>query len=118
MRKEIMYQLHNHKVSSHLGIAKTLKKLRQRFYWPGHKQDVTRWVTECKICEAVNSSLNPLKAPLKHQTVYGKLERIAIDIVVTGTTSEKGNKRERVRECILKAQVPDVSMRPPLCTRR
>ena len=23
---------------------------------------------------------------------------------------------ERERECILKAQVPDVSMRPPLCT--
>ena len=23
---------------------------------------------------------------------------------------------ERQRECILKAQVPDVSMRPPLCT--
>lgn len=42
MRKEILFMLHNHKSSGHLGIAKTLKKLRQRFYWPGFKADTER----------------------------------------------------------------------------
>ena len=46
LRKEILYMLHSHKTSSHLGVAKTLGKLRQRFYWPGHKADVERWCTK------------------------------------------------------------------------
>lgn len=74
-----------------MGIAKTLGKLRQRFYWPGHKADVERWCTSCKSCEAINSSLNPKRAPLQPMPVYGRLERIACDIIVTGTTTERGN---------------------------
>ena len=33
-----------------------------------------------------------------------------------GKTKRVNLVRERERECILKAQVPDVSMCPPLCT--
>jgi transposase InsO family protein len=91
LRKDILHLLHSHKTSGHLGIAKTLGKLRQRFYWPGHKSDVIRWCTQCKICERVNISLNPKRAPLQSKPVYGRMERVAIDIMNASVESENGN---------------------------
>ena len=73
MRKEILHQLHAHKTSGHLGIAKTLGKLRQRFYWPGHKADVERWCTSCRTCEAINSSLNPKRDKMPVTVSYGDI---------------------------------------------
>lgn len=90
LRKEILHMLHSHKTSGHLGIAKTLGKLRMRFYWPGHKADVERWCTKCKVCESVNASLNPKRAPLTQKTVYRRMDRIALDIMGPLPTSEQG----------------------------
>ena len=33
LRHEVLQQLHNTKTSGHLGVAKTLGRIRQRFYW-------------------------------------------------------------------------------------
>ncbi len=91
LRKEILHLLHSHKTSGHLGITKTLGKLRQRFYWPGHKADVERWCKECKACEKVNISLNPKRAPLQPKPVYRRMDRVACDIMGPLPESEKGN---------------------------
>jgi transposase InsO family protein/ribosomal protein L21E len=91
LRMEILHLLHSHKSASHLGITKTLGKLRQRFYWPGYKADVARWCKECKVCDSVNSSLNPKKAPLQPKPVYGKMDRIACDLMGPVVTSSAGN---------------------------
>ena len=91
LREEILYMLHSHKSAGHLGISKTLGKLRQRFYWPGHKKDVERWCKRCKVCEAVNSSLDPKRAPLTQKPVYKRMDRLALDIVGPVEISPKGN---------------------------
>ena len=91
LRKEILFMLHSHRSSGHLGIRKTLGKIRQRFYWPGHKADVERWCKDCKICECTNSSLNPPKAPLQQMPVYRRMDRIACDICGPVKESEHGN---------------------------
>ena len=38
MRQLVLQQLHDH--SRHLGVAKTLGKVKERFYWPGYERDV------------------------------------------------------------------------------
>jgi hypothetical protein len=91
LRKEILHELHNHKNSGHLGIAKTLGKLRQRFYWPNHKADIIRWCKHCKVCQSVNDRLNPKRAPLKQHLVYRKMDRIAVDIAGPIPMSDKNN---------------------------
>ena len=91
LRKDILHLLHSHKTSGHLGIAKTLGKLRHRFYWPRHKADVERWCKSCKVCEVTNSSLHPKKAPLQQKPVYRRMDRIACDIMGPVDTSENGN---------------------------
>lgn len=38
MRMEVLEELHGRISGGHLGEDKTLQKLKQRFYWPGHWQ--------------------------------------------------------------------------------
>ena len=49
-RKEILHHLHDGPLGAHLGENKTLEKLRERFYWPGHAADVKEWCSSCKLC--------------------------------------------------------------------
>ena len=48
MVRSILQQLHHALRDSHLGVAKALKKISSRFYWPVQQLDVEIW---CKSCE-------------------------------------------------------------------
>lgn len=45
MRDNVMVQLHNQ--AGHLGMHKTLEKVKEWFYWPGYELDVENWVRSC-----------------------------------------------------------------------
>ena len=51
LRKEILWSLHDDRVSGHLGIAKTYDRLRRRFYWPKMFRSVYRYVNRCIDCQ-------------------------------------------------------------------
>jgi hypothetical protein len=40
LRQEVLVELHAGVGSGHLGMDKTLARLRERFYWPGQFNDV------------------------------------------------------------------------------
>ncbi|KAL5505541.1 hypothetical protein EMCRGX_G006991 [Ephydatia muelleri] len=44
LRPEILKQLHDN--AGHMGVRRTMEKVRQRFYWPGYEADVEHWVTD------------------------------------------------------------------------
>ena len=44
IREEIVQQLHEGAFGAHLGGNKTLYRLKERFYWPGHSDDVRMWL--------------------------------------------------------------------------
>ena len=48
----------------HIGKDKTLHKLRERFYWPGHQKDVKVWCRTCKDCAAMKTPVSKRRAPL------------------------------------------------------
>ena len=50
MREQILRELHEGVASGHLGQDKTLHRLKERFYWPGHFNDVCDW---CQTCATV-----------------------------------------------------------------
>ena len=43
LRREVLSDLHEGPMGGHLGIDKTLGRLQERFYWPGHYNDVRDW---------------------------------------------------------------------------
>ena len=91
LRKEILHLLHTHKTGGHLGIQKVLGKLRQKFYWPGHKADIERFCRDCAVCQATNPSSNPKKAPLQQKPIYRRFAKISLDICGPFESSSKNS---------------------------
>lgn len=65
-----------------MGVAKTTHRLESSFFWQGLKDDVKRFVRECKVCQQTKSStrrptglLQPLPLPT------GVWEDISMDFI-------------------------------------
>ena len=78
LRETILTYLQNQ--SGHLGIRKTMEKVKARYYWPGYELDIEKWVHECVECQRRNPpprkpqqaillrrSSGTLWAPFQHQ---------------------------------------------------
>ena len=56
--------LHDGPTAGHLGITKTLQKVRERFYWPGQRQSVEDWLRKCKKYATGKGTTKRPRAPL------------------------------------------------------
>ena len=92
LREEVLYQLHEIPTAGHLGIAKTLHRVRQRYYWVGCHQDVQQWCKSCDACAARKGPPKAIRAPMAQHNVGAPMERIAVDVLGPLPESEQGNK--------------------------
>ena len=92
MRASLMREMHEGVASGHLGVKKTLSRLRQRFYWLGMRKDVQEW---CRVCDTCNAKKGPARkgrAPLQLYQVGAPMERVAVDIVGPLPATAAGNR--------------------------
>ena len=82
-RTEVLTLLHDNICAGHMGLHRTLARLRARFYWVGFKDDVVNKCNTCHACQARNMPTKPIKAPLKPYIVGVPMERIQMDIIVS-----------------------------------
>ena len=57
-----LHSLHDN--AEHLGIEKTIDKLRQRFYWFGLREDTEIHIQSCFTCQQCKNPPKKAKAPL------------------------------------------------------
>ena len=91
-REEIIRQMHGGDTGGHLGVEKTVHKVKERYYWPGHWNDVKLF---CKTCTACNTRKGTTPRPRAHlQSVQAgyPMQLVAMDIVGPFPESESGNK--------------------------
>ena len=68
-------------LAGHLGIAKTIARIKRQYNWKGVKKDVVADVTSCILCVR-RKAIGVTRAPLQPlPPVYEIWERIAMDIV-------------------------------------
>lgn len=93
LRKEVhvLADLHKGAVGGHFGIKKTLARLKQRFYWLGHHNDVQDWCASCGTCTARKQPSPKAKASLKSILTSYPLQMVAVDIVGPFLESDAGN---------------------------
>ena len=48
---QVLNSIHSSTTGGHLGIFKTVEKVRERFYWPGFQEDVKLFLNHCKQCQ-------------------------------------------------------------------
>ena len=91
LRSKILEQLHNLRIVGHLGIARTLARVQERYYWPNVAIDVARWCASCSECAARKGKPPPKRVPLAPLPVGEPFERIALDILDTHIPTKRGH---------------------------
>jgi hypothetical protein len=91
LKDEILHESHSSRYSIHPGSTKMYRDLKEYYWWPNMKKDVTEWVSKCLTCQRVKAEhqrpgglLRPLEIP------EWKWEQIAMDFVV-GLPRTKAN---------------------------
>ena len=92
LKDEVLTELHSCITAGHLGVNKTLFKVRKRFYWPNMNHDVKMWILRCDKCARRKTSPKVKRAPLKQHLVGAPMERVAIDIMGPLPISRSGNR--------------------------
>ena len=64
-RRHILNYSHDHKTAGHLGLTKTLSKMRQAFYWPGLQEDFRQYIASCEDCMKSKSPNKTPRAPMQ-----------------------------------------------------
>jgi hypothetical protein len=91
--KDVLTELHDGSSGGHLGVNKTLNKVRQRFYWLQARGDIERWCRRCDICAASHGPRTKKNRGQMHQyNVGASFERIAIDVAGPFLRSDQGNR--------------------------
>ena len=88
-RKIVLAELHEGVTGGHLGQEKTLMKLKERFYWPGHWNDVQNWCNTCAACISRKTTAPKQRASLQSILVGQPMQLVAVDIL--GPLPESGN---------------------------
>ena len=81
LHSEVLEHIHAGSGGGHLGQTKTLQKLKNRFYWPGHYNDVMRWCSTCASCITRKSPTPKPKAPLHSISVGSPMQLVAVDLL-------------------------------------
>ncbi|KAK3895061.1 hypothetical protein Pcinc_001229 [Petrolisthes cinctipes] len=89
---KILNESHNQITSGHLGVKKTLSRLRQRFYWMGIRQEIEEWCRACDVCCAKKGPKKRGCAPLQQYQVRAPMERVTVDIAGPLPRTDKGNR--------------------------
>ena len=89
---EVLNELHNGPSGGHMGITKTLKKLKEKFYWVGCRQSVTEWIANCVECIAAKGPRSRSHGQMKQYNSDAPFERVAINVAGPFPISKLGNK--------------------------
>ncbi len=92
LRSEVLRWVHGAAGAGHFGNSKTVRRLRQRFYWPGCRQDAELHVHCCDVCTAQKGPSRRSHAPLQQYLVGAPMERIGVDILGPFPVTEAGNR--------------------------
>lgn len=92
LRQLIFQEAHSSVLVGHLGCRKTLRKIRNKFYWPESSRDVTEWCKACEVCQQHNMGTKH-RSPLRPLLVIEEpWRRVVVDIVGPLPRSAKGYK--------------------------
>ena len=89
---DVLSYLHDAITAGHLGVNKTLSRVKERFYWPGVGDSVKDWCRKCEQCSRRKRPYKTAKAPMKIYNVGSVMKRIALDILGPLPESERGNR--------------------------
>ena len=80
LRRKVMASYHDEGVTQHLGSAKTLALLKQRYWWRGMDKDVRAFVRACPWCQKYKAVSRTSRNSPVPKVVRGPNKMLSIDI--------------------------------------
>jgi len=94
--KTVLYDAHTSPSAGHMGIVKTLYRIRERYWWPAMVKTVMEYVRDCPLCQAHKERPRPPRERLGDRPPPGfPWERLHMDVWSPGAkqqASQSGNK--------------------------
>lgn len=82
LRPVVLHAMHDDVTSGHLGFARTLYRLRQRFYWPRLRKTTKQYVAGCQVCQRYKHPTVPPSGPLHPvRPPTSAFEKVGIDLL-------------------------------------
>ena len=74
LRKEVVYRIHNSPTGGYLGVVRTAKEFRQRFYFQGFTEFLTDYINNCLSCSTLKKvskrQVNPPSQPISSEQLF------------------------------------------------
>ena len=81
-RPDVLRSFHDsHAGGGHLGIQKTFAAIRERYYFPGMYQIISKYVTTCDLCQRMKTDRKRQPPPLTPMPVEDVFSRWHMDIL-------------------------------------
>lgn len=94
LRNDLIKAAHDPPNKAHGGAAKTLYRLRERFYWPYMALDVQNFTKTCETCQTIKSPNTVLKPPLGGCfEVQRPFQHLFVDFLGPYPRTKKGNTK-------------------------
>ncbi|GBM07282.1 Retrovirus-related Pol polyprotein from transposon 297 [Araneus ventricosus] len=89
----VLNSCHDSKTVAHAGFSRTLKRIKEKFYWQKFYKGVKNYVASCHTCISRRGYSKNQKAPVqKIPTPNYPFEKVSFDAVGPFVTSMEGNK--------------------------
>ncbi|KAF4518729.1 hypothetical protein B566_EDAN005182 [Ephemera danica] len=92
LRPLFLHHTHDTATAGHLGISKTLHRLKSIVYWPKMTENITHYVNSCERCLSTKPVYMKPAGLIVQQKPTRCWEHIAIDFVGPLVRSKRGNK--------------------------
>ncbi|XP_030595635.1 uncharacterized protein K02A2.6-like, partial [Archocentrus centrarchus] len=92
LRPAVLEACHGSRGAGHFGVSKTLRRLRQGYYWGQQRRDVEGFCRSCDSCAAHKGPLDQSRAQLQQQPAGAPMERVAVDIMGPFPRTDRGNR--------------------------
>jgi hypothetical protein len=92
LRGEVLKMVHDGPAAGHFGRLKTLKRVKELYYWPQRRKAVIEWCRNCSVCSKRKGPVTRLHGPMQLYLVGAPMERVGIDILGPLPLSDSGNR--------------------------
>ena len=91
LKNVVLGELHGGVTDGHLGVKKTLAKVKFPYYWPGIAANVRSFIRRCDLCGRRKSPAKRRVSPLQQYVVGEPMDRVAVDLLGPLHQSDSGN---------------------------
>jgi hypothetical protein len=82
LRHDCIEAVHAPTFAGHFGVIRTLRKLKEVYYWPNMRKEVVTFIKSCNSCQRVKSLKQKKYGPLNPLRIPGRRwESISMDVI-------------------------------------